>query len=263
MLNGGAFCFRKVGMPAEITSSKVRLMKTIGLLGGMSWESTVTYYQLINEGIKARLGGLHSAKLVMYSVDFHEIEVLQRQGDWNAAGALLAQAGRSLEVAGADFLVICTNTMHKVVPAIAAEITIPILHIADATAAAVQAQGIQTVGLLGTQFTMEQAFYKERLIERHGLNVVVPEAGDRATIHRIIYDELCLGQIEPTPRDAYLAIIQKLQQQGATGIIAGCTEITLLINQNDLTIPLFDTTALHAAVAVEYALSGVAGFPVG
>ncbi|WP_204140700.1 aspartate/glutamate racemase family protein [Halomicronema sp. CCY15110] len=233
-------------------------MKTIGLLGGMSWESTMSYYQQINEGVKARLGGLHSAKIVLYSVDFHEIEQLQRQGDWAAAGAALAQAGRSLQVAGADFLVICTNTMHKVEPAIAAAIDIPILHIADATAAAITAQGIQTVGLLGTQFTMEQTFYKHRLIERHGLNVLVPEASDRAVIHRIIYDELCLGIIDRTSRDAYLAFIQKLQQQGAQGIIAGCTEITLLINAADLTVPLFDTTALHAAAAVEYALASVA-----
>lgn len=233
-------------------------MKTIGLLGGMSWESTMTYYQLINQGVKARLGGLHSAKVVLYSVDFHEIEALQHQGDWAAAGAALAQAGRSLEVAGADFLVICTNTMHKVVPAITAEINIPILHIADATAAAITAQGIQTIGLLGTQFTMEQAFYKHRLIEQHGLRVLIPETGDRAVIHRIIYEELCLGQIVPASRDACLAIIQNLQQQGAEGIIAGCTEITLLINPADLPLPLFDTTAIHAAAAVDAALADVA-----
>jgi aspartate racemase len=233
-------------------------MKTIGLLGGMSWESTLSYYQQINEGVKARLGGLHSAKIVLYSVDFHEIEELQHQGDWEAAGAALAQAGRSLQAAGADFLVLCTNTMHKVVPAIAAAIDIPILHIADATAAAITAQGLQTVGLLGTQFTMEQTFYKHRLMEPHGLNVLIPEARDRAVIHRIIYEELCLGIIDRTSRDAYLAFIQKLQQQGAQGIIAGCTEITLLINAADLAIPLFDTTALHAAAAVEEALTDVA-----
>lgn len=231
-------------------------MQTIGLLGGMSWESTATYYRLINEGVKARLGGLHSAKIVLYSVDFQAIEELQRRGDWAAAGAALAQAGRSLQAAGADFLVICTNTMHKVVPAIAAAIAIPILHIADATATAIQAQGLKTVGLLGTQFTMEQAFYKDRLTEPHGLHVVVPEASDRATIHRIIYDELCLGNINAASRDAYLAIIHQLQQQGAEGIIAGCTEITLLISQADLRLPLFDTTALHAAAAVDRALSG-------
>lgn len=233
-------------------------MKTIGLLGGMSWESTVTYYRLVNEGVKARLGGLHSAKIVLYSVDFQEIEALQHQDDWAAAGMALAQAGQALEVAGADFLVICTNTMHKVEPAIAAAISIPVLHIADATAAAIQAQGIRTVGLLGTQFTMEQAFYKARLSEQHGLNVLIPEKGDRATIHRIIYDELCLGNVKPASRDAYLTIIQKLQQQGAEAIIAGCTEIPLLINQADLTLPLFDTTALHAMAAVDYALSDLA-----
>ncbi|MGD1859690.1 MAG: aspartate/glutamate racemase family protein [Leptolyngbyaceae cyanobacterium] len=229
-------------------------MKTIGLLGGMSWESTETYYRLINEGIKSRLGGLHSAKIVLYSVDFHEIEALQQRGDWEAAGAALAEAGRSLQAAGADFLVICTNTMHKVVPTIAAEIAIPILHIADATAAAIKAQGHHTVGLLGTQFTMEQAFYRDRLVEKHGLNVLVPEAGDRAVIHRVIYDELCLGKIAPASRAAYLDIIHQLQQQGAEAMIAGCTEITLLVTQADLTLPLFDTTALHAAAAIEAAL---------
>ncbi|MEM1310796.1 MAG: aspartate/glutamate racemase family protein [Cyanobacteria bacterium P01_H01_bin.153] len=229
-------------------------MKTIGLLGGMSWESTVTYYQLINEGIKARLGGLHSAKIVLYSVDFHEIEELQRRGDWDAAGTVLAQAGRSLQTAGADFLVICTNTMHKVEPAIAAEISIPILHIADATAAAIKAQGLQTVGLLGTQFTMEQAFYKDRLVKMHSLNVLVPETSDRAIVHRVIYDELCLGKIEPASRAAFLNIIHQLQQQGAEAIIAGCTEITLLVTQADLTLPLFDTTAIHAAAAIKAAL---------
>ncbi|MEM9767441.1 MAG: aspartate/glutamate racemase family protein [Cyanobacteria bacterium P01_D01_bin.71] len=229
-------------------------MKTIGLLGGMSWESTVTYYQLINEGIKARLGGLHSAKIVLYSVDFYEIEELQRRGDWDAAGAVLAQAGRSLQAAGADFLVICTNTMHKVVPAIAAEISIPILHIADATAAAIKAQGLQTVGLLGTQFTMEQAFYKDRLVKMHSLNVLVPQASDRAIVHRVIYDELCLGKIEPASRAAFLNIIHQLQQQGAEAIIAGCTEITLLVTQADLTLPLFDTTTIHAAAAIKAAL---------
>ncbi|MDB9528557.1 aspartate/glutamate racemase family protein [Oscillatoria sp. CS-180] len=229
-------------------------MRTIALLGGMSWESTVLYYQQINEGVKTRLGGLHSAKIVLHSVDFHEIEVLQHQGDWAAAGKALATAARSLQAAGGDFLVICTNTMHKVVPEIAAAIDMPILHIADATAAAIKAQGLQTVGLLGTQFTMEQAFYKDRLMEQHGLSVLVPEAGDRATIHRIIYDELCLGKISPASRQEYLTIINRLKAAGAEGIIAGCTEITLLIQQADLSIPLLDTTALHAAAAVDLAL---------
>jgi aspartate racemase len=229
-------------------------MKTIGLLGGMSWESTVRYYQHINEGVKRRLGGLHSARLVLYSVDFHEIEVLQHQGDWAAAGALLGEAARSLQAAGADCLVICTNTMHKVVPTIAAAIAIPILHIADATAAVIQAQGLQTVGLLGTQFTMEQDFYKQRLSDRYGLTVLVPEAKERAIVHRIIYEELCLGQVKSASRDAYLSIINVLKAQGAEGIIAGCTEITMLIESGDLDIPLLDTTAIHAAAAVDFAL---------
>ncbi|HEY9887491.1 MAG TPA: aspartate/glutamate racemase family protein [Candidatus Obscuribacterales bacterium] len=229
-------------------------MRTIGLLGGMSWESTVLYYQHINEGIKARLGGLHSAKIVLYSVDFQEIETLQRQGDWATAGQMLAAAARSLQSAGADGLVICTNTMHKVVPAIEAAIAIPILHIADATAAAAQAQGLQTVGLLGTQFTMEQAFYAERL-RQHGLTVMVPAAAERAIVHRIIYEELCLGQVQPAAKEAYLQIIDGLQAQGAEGIIAGCTEITLLIQPSDLTLPLLDTTAIHAAAAIAFALA--------
>lgn len=229
-------------------------MKTIGLLGGMSWESTVTYYKQINEGVKAQLGGLHSAKIVLYSVDFHEIEVLQHRGDWEAAGAKLAAAARSLEAAGADFLVICTNTMHKVVPAIAAQITLPILHIADATAIAIQAQGIQTVGLLGTRFTMEEAFYRDRLIQQHGLTVLVPDEADREIVHRVIYEELCQGKISDISRAAYLTIIENLKHQGAQAIIAGCTEITLLIQQGHLDLPLFDTTALHAAAAVDWAL---------
>lgn len=221
----------------------------------MSWESTVLYYQQINQGVKARLGGLHSAQLVLYSVDFQEIEKLQHHGDWESAGAVLAEAARSLEAAGASFLIICTNTMHKVVPVIAAAIQIPILHIADATAKVVKAQGLKTVGLLGTQFTMEQAFYKDRLINQHGLNVMVPTASDRAIIHRVIYDELCLGQINPLSRREYLRVIDTLTAQGAQGIIAGCTEITLLIQQPDLNVPLLDTTAIHAAAAVDLALA--------
>jgi aspartate racemase len=229
-------------------------MKTIGLLGGMSWESTVLYYQHINEGIKTRLGGLHSAKIVLYSVNFQEIEEWQRQGDWAAAGAQLAAAARSLQAAGADFLVICTNTMHKVIPDIEAAIAIPILHIADATAAAIKFQGLHTVGLLGTQFTMEQAFYKERLTDPHGLQVLVPAPTERMTVHRVIYEELCLGQVNPTSRADYLSIISRLRDKGAEGVIAGCTEITLLIQPADLDIPLFDTTAIHAAAAVAMAL---------
>lgn len=230
-------------------------MNTIGLLGGMSWESTALYYRHINQGVKMRLGGLHSAKIVLYSVDFHEVEALQHRGDWDAAGTLLAEAAQALQAAGADFLVLCTNTMHKVVPIIEAAIAMPILHIADATAAAIKAQGLQTVGLLGTQFTMEQAFYKDRLIQRHGLQVLTPEASERGTIHRVIYEELCLGQVKPTSRNDYLKIIEHLQNDGAEGIIAGCTEITMLIQPADLAIPLLDTTAIHAAAAVDWALT--------
>lgn len=230
-------------------------MNTIGLLGGMSWESTALYYRHINQGVKMRLGGLHSAKIVLYSVDFHEVEALQHRGDWDAAGTLLAEAAQALQAAGADFLVLCTNTMHKVVPIIEAAIAMPILHIADATAAAIKAQGLQTVGLLGTQFTMEQAFYKDRLIQRHGLQVLTPEASERGTIHRVIYEELCLGQVKPTSRNDYLKIIEHLQNDGAEGIIAGCTEITMLIQPSDLAIPLLDTTAIHAAAAVDWALT--------
>ena len=230
-------------------------MKTIGLIGGMSWESTVPYYRLINEGIKQRLGGLHSARIILYSVDFHDIEVLQRDGRWDAAGALLADAARSLQAAGADFLVLCTNTMHKVAPAIEATVSIPLLHIADPTATAVKQAGLRTVGLLGTRFTMEQNFYRGRLEAHHGLQVVIPDATDRDTVHRVIYDELCLGITRDASRTAYRDIIGRLVAQGAEGIILGCTEIGLLVKPEDSPVPLFDTTALHAASAVEVALA--------
>ena len=230
-------------------------MKTIGLIGGMSWESTIPYYRQINETIKVRLGGLHSAKIVLVSVDFHDIERLQHAGDWAGAGAMLAAAARSLEAAGADFLILCTNTMHKVAPAIEAAVGIPLLHIADPTAAGIRQAGHSTVGLIGTRFTMEQEFYRDRLSARHGLSVIVPEAEDRATIHRIIYDELCLGVILPGSRDAYRRIIESLVAQGAQAIILGCTEISLLISQADASVPLFDTTAMHAQAAAEEALA--------
>ena len=229
-------------------------MKIIGLIGGMSWESTVTYYQQINEAIKAQLGGLHSAKLVLYSVDFHEIERLQHAGDWDAAGKLLADAARALESAGADFLVLCTNTMHKVAPAIEAAVRIPLLHIADPTGEAIRRAGLTCVGLLGTRFTMEQAFYRDRLRERHGLTVVIPGDDDRDIVHRVIYEELCLGQIKPESRDEYRRIIAALVSQGAEGIILGCTEISLLVGPADADVPLFDTTALHAQHAAKRAL---------
>ena len=229
-------------------------MKTIGLLGGMSWESTQTYYRLINEGVKAKLGGLHSAKLVLVSVDFAEIKALQYQGDWDAAGAALATAAQQVEAAGADLLLLCTNTMHKVAPQIEAALKIPLLHLADATAERIKERGLKKVGLLGTKFTMTQDFYKARL-EHHHLDVIVPNEKDRDTIHRIIYDELCLGDIREDSRQDYLRIIQTLQTQGAAGIIAGCTEIGLLVQQKHIALPLFDTAAIHAELAVKKALT--------
>jgi len=230
-------------------------MKTIGLIGGMSWESTVPYYRQLNEGIKARRGGLHSAKVVLYSVDFHEIEHLQRDGDWNAAGALLADAARRVQAAGADLLVLCTNTMHKVAPQMEAAVSIPLLHIADATALAIAAAGHRRVGLLGTRFTMEQDFYRQRLQDLHGLQVLVPDAEDRDVVHDVIYDELCRGIIRDGSREAYRRIMDRLVARGAEAIILGCTEIGLLVGADDARVPLFDTTALHADAAVEAALA--------
>lgn len=245
---------RKDGVSCDRLILVGEIVKTIGLIGGMSWESTVPYYRLLNEGVKHRLGGLHSARVVLYSVDFHDIEILQHDGRWDEAGALLAAAARSLQSAGADFIVLCTNTMHKVAPAIEAAVTIPLLHIADPTAAAVKQAGIHTVGLLGTRFTMEQDFYRGRLEAQHGLKVVIPDAVDRTVVHRVIYDELCLGVTRDESRAAYRNIIGRLVAQGAEGIILGCTEIGLLVKPEDAPVPLFDTTALHAASAVEFAL---------
>lgn len=230
-------------------------MLTIGLIGGMSWESTIPYYRQINETIKERLGGLHSAKIILYSVDFYEIERLQHAGDWGAAGAVLADAARSLEAAGAAFLVLCTNTMHKVASSIESAVKISLLHIADPTAAEVKRAGYSTVGLLGTRFTMEQAFYRERLEERHGLQVIVPDLEDRESVHRIIYEELCLGVVTADSRREYLRIMQQLASQGAEAIILGCTEISLLVNRQDSSVVLFDTTAIHARAAAEKALA--------
>jgi len=229
-------------------------MKTIGLLGGMSWESTIGYYRAINEGIKVRLGGFHSAKIVMYSVDFEPIETLQRLGNWQQMGDLLADAARKIEAAGADFLLICTNTMHKVAPHIEQEITMPILHIVDATAEALDRHGIRTVGLLGTAFTMEQDFYTGRLRDNYGLSVLVPEKQDRRRVHDVIFNELCLGRQEAASRQAYLDIINALAERGAEAVILGCTEIGMLVNQNDTEVRLFDTTKIHAERAVDYAL---------
>ncbi len=229
-------------------------MKTIGLIGGMSWESTIPYYRQINETIKEQLGGLHSAKIILYSVDFHEIERLQHAGDWDAAGVILAQAARSLELAGADFLVLCTNTMHKLADIIEAAVAIPLFHIADPTARAIKDAGYGKVGLLGTRFTMEQDFYRERLHSKHGLQVLVPELADRDIIHQVIYEELCLGKINPVSRQHYRRIMASLQESGAQAIILGCTEIGLLVDQGDAGIPLFDTTAIHARSAALHAL---------
>jgi aspartate racemase len=228
-------------------------MQTIGLLGGMSWESTELYYRWINELVKEKLGGLHSAKIVLVSVDFQEIETMQHQNRWDEAGAALAQAAQQIEAAGADFLLICTNTMHKVAPQIEAAINIPILHLADATAVRIKQKGLQKVGLLGTNFTMAQDFYRGRL-EQHGLEVIIPSAADRAIVHGVIYNELCLGKVEDASRQAFLRIIDDLHAQGAEGIIEGCTEIVMLVQQQHTAVPLFDTTAIHAETAVNRAL---------
>ena len=230
-------------------------MKTIGLLGGMSWESTLVYYRAINEGVKARLGGLHSAKIVLHSVDFEPIERLQHAGDWQGTAEILVHAARSVQAAGADFLLICTNTMHKVAPQIEAAIRVPLLHIADATAVRLQSEGVETVGLLGTAFTMEQTFYKDRLSEKYGLRVLVPNDEDRALVHRVIYEELCLGRVNPGSRQQYLRIIEELAGEGAEAVILGCTEIGLLVRDTDTPVRLLDTTAVHAEVAVERALA--------
>jgi aspartate racemase len=230
-------------------------MMLIGLLGGMSWESTVPYYRIINETVRRRRGGLHSARVVLYSVDFQEVERLQHAGDWDAAGALLAGAARSLEAAGADFIVLCTNTMHKVAGAIEQAVTIPLLHIADPTAEAIKAAGCERVGLLGTRFTMEEAFYRDHLRERHGLDVLVPDQARREAVHRIIYDELCVGRILAPSRERYREVMAQLVADGAEAIILGCTEIGLLVAPADTTVPLFDTTALHARGAAERALA--------
>jgi len=229
-------------------------MKTIGLLGGMSWESTALYYRLINEGVKQRLGGLHSAKIVIVSLDFHEVEAMQMRDDWDEATLCLTAAARRIEKAGADFLLICTNTMHKVAGQVQAGINIPLLHIADATAEWIKAEGKQRIGLLGTNFTMEEPFYKNRLADRHGLEVMVPSKEDRDVVHGIIYNELCMGIVENASRREYLRIIEELHSQGAEGVIEGCTEIVMLVQQQHTAVPLYDTTAIHAQQAVITAL---------
>ena len=228
-------------------------MKTIGVIGGMSWESTQTYYRLINQKVREQLGGLHSAKLILYSVDFAEIEPLQHAGDWGGTAEILTEAAQALETAGVDFIVLATNTMHKVAPEIELAVQIPLLHIADATAAALQADGVTTVALLGTKFTMEQDFYRQRL-EEYGICVVVPNAQQRNRVHEIIFNELCLGKVEANSKVDYLEIIQEMAEFGAEAVILGCTEIGMLINQSDTTIKLYDTTEIHAASAVAFAL---------
>jgi len=229
-------------------------MKTIGLLGGMSWESTVLYYQIVNRTVAERLGGLHSAKVLLSSVDFDEIEKLQHAGQWEQAGTVLAREARRLELAGANFLVICTNTMHKVAPQVEAAISIPLLHIADPTAAAIARAGVKTVGLLGTRFTMEQEFYRGRLEREHGLEVLVPPAPDITTVHNVIYDELCRGRVMDASRAQFRRVIGGLVARGAQGIILGCTEITMLVGAKDSPVPLFDTTELHARAAARRAV---------
>ncbi|AQQ67103.1 aspartate racemase [Microbulbifer agarilyticus] len=230
-------------------------MKTIGMLGGMSWESTASYYKALNEGVKESLGGLHSAKIALYSVDFDEIEKLQHQGRWDDTAKILADAARSVEAAGAEFLLICTNTMHKVAGEVEAAISIPLVHIADATAEQLLADGVKSVGLLGTRFTMEQEFYKGRLIEQYGINVITPTPDERDIVHDVIYSELCLGVINDESREKYLDVVRHLAERGAEAVILGCTEIALLIEQSDTSVPLYDTTRIHAAKAVDLAVS--------
>ncbi|ATG02298.1 aspartate/glutamate racemase [Lelliottia amnigena] len=230
-------------------------MKTIGLIGGMSWESTIPYYRLINEGIKQHLGGLHSASLLLHSVDFHEIEACQASGEWDKAGEMLAQAALGLERAGAEGILLCTNTMHKVASHIETCCSLPFLHIADATGRAIAATGMQRVALLGTRYTMEQDFYRGRLETQFGIESIVPDEADRARINQIIFEELCLGTFSDASRHYYLSVIDKLAKQGAQGVIFGCTEIGLLVPAEESPIPVFDTTAIHAVDAVEFMLS--------
>ncbi|MGB3494410.1 MAG: aspartate/glutamate racemase family protein [Elainellaceae cyanobacterium] len=232
-------------------------MQTIGLIGGMSWESSLEYYRIINEVTKSQLGGLHSARSVMYSVDFAEIEALQHQNRWQEAADLMVLAAQNLERAGADFVILCTNTMHKLADEIEANIQIPFLHIADATAEKIKSSGLQKIGLLGTRFTMEQDFYRGRLVEKHELEVLVPNNDEREVIHRVIYEELCLGIINPKSRNQYIEIMNRLVELGAEGIILGCTEIESLVHSGDAMVSLFPTTRIHAEAAVEKAITAV------
>ena len=228
-------------------------LKTIGLIGGMSWESTVTYYKIINETVKEKLGGLHSAKCILYSVDFQEIEECQANGNWEKSGEILGEAANNLEKAGADFIVICTNTMHKVINQIKGKISIPILHIAEMTAEKILEKGLKNIALLGTKYTMEQDFYKSKLIEKE-INVIIPDKNDIEIINKVIYDELCLGTINSNSKKKFLEIVDKLRSKGAEGIILGCTEIGLLIKNEDTDVPLFDTAVIHAEEAAIYSI---------
>ena len=230
-------------------------MKTIGLIGGMSWESTQSYYQLLNQGVKNKLGGLHSAKIVLVSLDFAHIAALQKQQDWPQMAEILIKAAKQVEAAGADYLLICTNTMHKLAEQVQAAVAIPLLHIADAVGENLIQHNFKKVALLGTQFTMEQDFYKQRLADKFAIDVLIPDAQGRETVHRVIYDELCKGIISPESKTEYLTIIDNLTQQGAEAIILGCTEIALLVQQSDTSIPLLDSTALHCAMALENSLN--------
>jgi aspartate racemase len=230
-------------------------MKKIGLIGGMSWESSLEYYRIINETVKQRLGGLHSAESIMYSVDFDEIEKLQSQGNWQELTKVMIDSAQKLEKAGADLVIICTNTMHKMAGEVQNSVNIPLLHIADATAEKIKEKGCKKVGLLGTRFTMEEDFYKGRLIEKHGLEVIVPNSEERQIVHDIIYNELCLGEIKETSKEQFKKVIENLVKNGADGVILGCTEIPLLIKQEDVKVLLFDTTKIHAEYAVDYAIN--------
>ena len=229
-------------------------MKTIGLIGGMSWESTITYYQLLNEAAKDRLGGLHSAKILLYSVDFSEIEALMSRGEWDRAAELLGGVAKRLEQAGADCVLICTNTLHKVAPQVQSQITVPLLHIAEAAAEALLARGVTRVGLLGTKYTMTQEFYRDKLVAR-GIEVFIPEGDEIEMVNRVIFDELCLGIVKEDSRAAYLSVIDNLKSRGAEAILLGCTELGLIVSQEDVSLPLFDTTVIHAKAAADFALT--------
>lgn len=244
-------------MTSSVAERNSVSQKVIGLIGGMSWESSAEYYRIINERVRDRLGGLHSARCLMWSFDFAEIEALQHAGRWEDATALMIDAARRLERGGADFVVICTNTMHRMADQVQAAIGLPLLHIADPTAERIRAAGLRRVGLLGTAFTMEQDFYKGRLVQKHGLEVLVPGDADRATVHRVIYDELVQGRIDEASREAYRGVIARLVERGAEAVILGCTEIMLLVRSEDSPVPLYDTTAIHAEAAVELALSNI------